>query len=550
MHVKVTQSRLSTGSPSPQGQEKSRSKLLPPTSEGSTSSATTPADDDDISPEEILRERYNYTAEVEKKFQEIRRVDFSRLDEQKCVYLDYTGASLAPKRLIQDHAHLLMDTVLGNPHSQNKPSMTSTDLDNDARQAVLDFFHADKNEYEVIWTVNASGALRLVGEGYPFSAEGSAFLYAPDCHNSVNGIHKSATNGKAETGGFCFLDQRSLNYDWRSFTQKVEQMGRRSPVGNKLVAFPGESNASGLKHNVSRYVQYAHKHGWDVLLDAAAMAPTNVINMANIGKPEFMSVSFYKIFGYPTGIGCLVAKKAALEKLTRPSFAGGTVRYTGVSSNTIVHLPYHSDRHENYEEGTINFQATAAVAAGVRYMQNVIGMAQLERHVKYFSAWTEMKLRSMNWDNGKPLVYIPPNRCSDDTRGHALPVVFLARDGKLLHHKIVENALATQGIAVRTGCFCNPGSTQQLMIDHADIVENGWDEFIDKHASNLESEGRLDEMVANASSLGFVRISFGAPTNMRDIETLLTCLRKEILQKKDDIKMRMEKKVDVPYSLC
>lgn len=37
-----------------------------------------------------------------------------------------------------------------------------------------------------------------------------------------------------------------------------------------------------------------------------------------------MAVSFYKMFGYPTGVGALVVKKSFLAQLRRPWFAGGT----------------------------------------------------------------------------------------------------------------------------------------------------------------------------------------------------------------------------------
>jgi molybdenum cofactor sulfurtransferase len=38
-----------------------------------------------------------------------------------------------------------------------------------------------------------------------------------------------------------------------------------------------------------------------------------------------MAVSFYKMFGYPTGVGALVARKSFLAKLRKPYFSGGTV---------------------------------------------------------------------------------------------------------------------------------------------------------------------------------------------------------------------------------
>ena len=50
--------------------------------------------------EEKLRAIHDYPPSLEEKFQKIRDVDFDRLDENQCVYLDYTGSMLAPKRLV------------------------------------------------------------------------------------------------------------------------------------------------------------------------------------------------------------------------------------------------------------------------------------------------------------------------------------------------------------------------------------------------------------------------------------------------------------------
>ena len=59
------------------------------------------------------------------------------------------------------------------------------------RAQILQFFHAAPEEYEVIFTPNASGALRLVGESYPFAPDGH-YLLTFDNHNSVNGIREFA----------------------------------------------------------------------------------------------------------------------------------------------------------------------------------------------------------------------------------------------------------------------------------------------------------------------------------------------------------------------
>jgi molybdenum cofactor sulfurtransferase len=59
-----------------------------------------------------------------------------------------------------------------------------------------------------------------------------------------------------------------------------------------------------------------------------------------------MAVSFYKMFGYPTGVGALVARKSFLAKLRKPYFSGGTVEVVQCPG-TIVHES--SVQYERFE---------------------------------------------------------------------------------------------------------------------------------------------------------------------------------------------------------
>jgi selenocysteine lyase/cysteine desulfurase len=63
---------------------------------------------------------------------------------------------------------LLAQHVFGNPHSHNPTSLAMTELVEKARRSVLEYFNAPPDEYLAIFTSNASGALKLVGESYPF----------------------------------------------------------------------------------------------------------------------------------------------------------------------------------------------------------------------------------------------------------------------------------------------------------------------------------------------------------------------------------------------
>ena len=54
-----------------------------------------------------------------------------------------------------------------------------------------------------------------------------------------------------------------------------------------------------------------------MLLDAAAFVPTNRLDLGR-WHPDFVALSFYKMFGYPTGVGCLLARKRGAGQAAPP----------------------------------------------------------------------------------------------------------------------------------------------------------------------------------------------------------------------------------------
>ena len=138
---------------------------------------------------------YSVTGAIDR----LRAADYGRLDRDGQIYLDYTGGSLYADSQVRAHAELLTAGVFGNPHSGSLSSMASTTLVERARRRVLEFFHAPPSIYTVVFTQNATAALKLVGEAYPFSA-GGRFLLPFDNHNSVNGIREFAC-ARGRVGG-------------------------------------------------------------------------------------------------------------------------------------------------------------------------------------------------------------------------------------------------------------------------------------------------------------------------------------------------------------
>ena len=247
-----------------------------------------------------------------------------------------------------------------------------------------------------------------------------------------------------------------------------------------------------------------------MLLDAAAFAPTNPLDLSKY-KPDFVPLSFYKIFGYPTGLGALVAKRSALRKLHKPWFAGGTITVASVQGDRY----YLAEGHAAFEDGTVDFLNIPAVEIGLRHIQS-IGIESIQTRVKCLTGWLLENLTGLRHSTGLPLVrlYGP---LSTAARGGAVTVNFFDSLGRPIDHRFIEESANKVNISLRTGCFCNPGAGEvALGISRVelDVCFNG---------PGHEQRLTLDDfrLCIDGKNSGAVRISVGMLTNFNDVQALL-----------------------------
>jgi len=437
-------------------------------------------------------------ADLRSMFERLRATEFSRLDAGGHVYLDYTGSGLYAERQLRDQDDFLEHHVLGNPHSENPASAAATRIVEDARRDVLEFFAADPQEYTVVFTANASAALKLVGEAFPFEA-GSRFTLLTDDHNSVHGIRIYADARSATT---CYLPiDDELRLDARA---EIPHAGD----GPSLFAFPCQSNFSGVKHPLE-LVARARSLGYQVLLDAAAFVPTNVLDLSAV-SPDFVCISFYKMFGLPTGVGALIARHEALAALRRPWFAGGTVEYVSVQRG--VHR-LRADA-ESFEDGTPNFLGIAAVPSGLRFLRTV-GMERVGEHVEAMTERLLSILAAARYPSGHPAVriYGPP---TTHDRGGTVAFNMIDEQERVLPFGIVERAASRTGISLRGGCFCNPGAAERALELPADASV----ECFQSIPHGAFSLGKLANCLGPDVPVGALRASVGIPTTHADLDRL------------------------------
>jgi len=438
---------------------------------------------------------------------DLRANEYARLDIGGHIYLDYTGGGLYAESQLRRHNKLLAEHVFGNPHSSNPTSLAATQLVEHAREYVLKFFNADPEEYLAIFTSNASGALKLVGESYPFPK--GRYLLTFDNHNSVNGIREFAHVRGAEVT-YIPIALPDMRVDDSQLNRELEQPSKR---GYNLFAYPAQSNFSSVQHPLD-WIEKAHKHGWDVLLDAAAFVPTSKLDLSKI-KPDFVPVSFYKMFGYPTGLGALIARKEALAKLHRPWFAGGTITVASVQGDKY----YMANGASAFEDGTIDYLNIPAVEIGLKHIES-IGYDVIHERVRALTGWLLDNLTSMKHSNGMRLVHVyGPTRM--DKRGGAVTVNFYDPDNNALDHRFIEQQANEANISLRTGCFCNPGAGEiALEISRVEL---------DVCFTQAGHEDRLTvddfRSCIDGKSTGAVRVSVGMVSNFNDIQGFLAFAR-------------------------
>ena len=203
----------------------------------------------------------------------------------------------------------------------------------------------------MIFTSGATAGIKLVAESFVFtpSPSSSSSLHSPtpnvttlpcdtttptssstsdDIKNTTAVNTESHTADDVCRGALCYLaDNHTSIIGMREVVRQkgvalhclpdipdkydIRPQGMtRTCTNNHLFVFPAQSNFSGRKYPLS-WIDTVHVHGaagvgcnknWCVLLDAAGYVATSQLDL-NAYSPDFVPISFYKMFGFPTGLG-------------------------------------------------------------------------------------------------------------------------------------------------------------------------------------------------------------------------------------------------------
>ena len=194
----------------------------------------------------------------------IRPVEYPSLttrneSDKSIIYLDHAGATLYPRSLVNSYTADLLSAIYGNPHSESTPSRASSARVATARTQLLHFFGASPRHFDLVFTANATAAVKLVGECLAQGGGGRGFryVYHQDAHTSLVGVRQMAEESVCleddaaverwiRRGGSAWSWQARLGMPRREEMVTLLVMPRREEMVT-LLGYPGQSNMTGRR---------------------------------------------------------------------------------------------------------------------------------------------------------------------------------------------------------------------------------------------------------------------------------------------------------------
>lgn len=362
------------------------------------------------------------------------RQDFPLLRENPIVYLDSAATAQRPDVVIEAEMEFYRKYNANPLRGLYSLGIEATDRYEEARECVAKFIHAASAK-EIIFTRNATESLNLVAYSYGLShlQKGDEIVVSILEHHSNQLPWRMVAEKTGAVVKYLECDRQGhiLDADLQAaFSEKT-----------KLVAVTQVSNVLGIRTPIDKIVALARKSGAVVVLDAAQSTPHMEVDVQKLSV-DFLAFSGHKLMA-PMGIGVLYGRKELLSEMP-PFLTGGEMIQT-VTRDKVVYaeLPH------KFEAGTVNGAGAWALAAAIRYLQEV-GYEQIQKQ--------ELLLTTQLMDGLKKVPHVQVQG-SPDPKEHC-GIVSFTIDG--VHPHDVSSILDADGIAVRAGHHCAQPLMQQI----------------------------------------------------------------------------------------
>ena len=402
--------------------------------------------------------------------------------------------------------------MLGNPHSASAASQLTTRRIDDIRIRVLRFFNASPDHFDLVFTANATAAIKLVADAFRDLDGGFWYGYHVESHTSLVGVRELASRGSQ-----CFIEETEVD-------RVLEDPTWSNEDGNnlRLFAYPGQSNMTGKRLPLDwctkiSSLRFDHHQQIYSLYDAAGLISTSPLDLSDPAvAPDFTALSFYKCFGFPD-LGALILRKDAAYALQqRKYFGGGTVDVVSTVGGAW-HERKASSIHAHLEDGTIPFHNVIALGLALKTHPLIYGgMKNISRHCQFLAAKLRQSLLNLRHRNGISVCRIYGEETYSLSYGPVIALNIKDSQGSYVGVSEVEKLAIVRDIQLRTGGLCNPGG----IASHLDLSS-------EEMHQNFRAGKRCgdDRDILYGKPTGVVRVSLGAMSSLVDVEAFINFVK-------------------------
>ena len=353
-------------------------------------------------------------------------------------------------------------------------SQYSSDLYEECRRYVIDYFNAPLNKYTAIFVGNTTEGINKLSN-----------ILIENKNDIVITSRMEHHSNDLPWRGKCDLKYVEVDEKGRIIMEELEEMFSIYQDRIKYVTITGASNVTGYITDIRRVAKLAHKYGAKLIVDGAQLVPHRAINIC--GKEDddyidFLIFSAHKVYA-PFGSGAIIGLRDELEKYPPDTKGGGTVER--VLDDEIIWL----STPEKNEAGSPNFFGAVALMQALKEM-NKIGLELIESNEKKL-----LKMLIDGMKNFERVILYGDNENIEDRLG-----IMVFNIDRLCYEMVGEYLASIRGIAVRQGGFCAHPYTRRLLGIKNDEIE----EYIKKNGMP-----------------GMVRVSLGAYNSEKEVNIFL-----------------------------
>lgn len=396
------------------------------------------------------------------------REEFTLLQNRDIAYLDSGATTQKPKQVIKA-VEEFYQRYNANPHrGAYELSVEATNLYEETRQKIASFINAKESE-EIIFSKNATESLNLLAYSY-----GMEYLKKDDevvisiMEHHSNLVPWQMVTKKTESK----LSYMYINEQYELTKEEIES---KITDKTKIVGITHVSNVLGTINPVKEIIEYAHKKGAIVIVDASQSIPHMKIDVQDLDA-DFLVFSGHKMLA-PLGVGVLYGKKEILDKMSPFLMGGDMIEYVYEQETTFAPLP------NRFEAGTQNVGGVVGLGAAIDYMNN-LGYEFIQQREQELTKYALQRLSQFDYMN----LYITPNR-----ENHSSVISF---NMKGIHPHDVASILDSNKVAIRSGNHCAQPLMRFLQTDstcRASLSFYNTKEDIDQLVQGIEKTYKLFE---------------------------------------------------------